>query len=99
MAKISHKITIQATPDRVFKALSTAEGLKAWYTPQVDGGVGEGKDVVFKFAGQEPFRWRVVESTPNSQLRWECAAGPGAAAGSTVTFPLSATRSGRASVE
>ncbi len=99
MAKISQKITIQAAPDRVFKVLSTAEGLKGWYTPQLEGSVGEGKDVVFKFAGQEPFRWRVVESTPNSQLRWECVAGPGAAAGTTATFRLSDKGDGRTSVE
>ena len=99
MAKISHKITVQAAPDRVFQVLSTAEGLKGWYTPQLEGRVGEGKEVVLKFTGQEPFRWRLTESTPNSRVRWECVEGPGTAAGTTVTFRLVDKGDGRTSVE
>jgi uncharacterized protein YndB with AHSA1/START domain len=99
MAKISHKITIQASPDRVFKALSTAEGLKGWYTPQLEGRVGEGKEGVFKFTGHPSFRWRFAEFTPDSRVRWECVEGPGPAAGTTVTFRLRDTGDGRTSVE
>jgi uncharacterized protein YndB with AHSA1/START domain len=99
MAKISHKITVQAAPDRVFKILSTAEGLKGWYTPQLDGSVREGKEVVLKFMGEKPFRWRVAESTPDSRVRWECVEGPGAAVGTTVTFRLSNKGDGQTSVE
>jgi uncharacterized protein YndB with AHSA1/START domain len=99
MAKISHKITVQAAPDRVFKALSTEEGLTGWYTPRLEGGVGEGRDAVFKFTGQDPFRWRFVELTPDSRVRWECVEGPGAASGTTVTFRLFDKGDGRTSVE
>jgi uncharacterized protein YndB with AHSA1/START domain len=99
MAKISHKITIQASPDRVFKALSTAEGLKGWYTPQLEGRVGEGKEAVFTFTDQVRFRWRFAELTSDSRVRWECVEGPGAAAGSTVTFRLFDKGDGRTSLE
>ena len=37
MSKISHKITIDAPAGRVFKVLSTADGLKGWYTPHLEG--------------------------------------------------------------
>jgi uncharacterized protein YndB with AHSA1/START domain len=98
MSKISHKITIDAPADRVFKALSTAEGLKGWYTADLEGKVGQGKEAIFKFTGQEPFRWKFAELAPNS-VRWECIEGPGAAAGTAVTFRLSDKGKGRTTLE
>jgi uncharacterized protein YndB with AHSA1/START domain len=46
MPKTSHKITINAPKSRLFNALSTKDGLKGWYTPQVEGEVREGETVV-----------------------------------------------------
>jgi uncharacterized protein YndB with AHSA1/START domain len=37
MAKTSHKIRIKAPRDRIFQAITTAEGLKDWYTPHLEG--------------------------------------------------------------
>ena len=65
-----------------------AAGLKGWYTPHIEGDVREGKEATFRFTGRRPFRWRFAEITPASHARWECVEGPGAAAGTTVTFRL-----------
>ena len=97
--KSSHKIRIKAPRERVFKALSTAEGLKGWYTPQLQGDVAQGREAVFSFTGRDPFRWRFAELSPNSRVRWECIEGPGSAAGTTVTFRVSDTGDGRTVVE
>ena len=43
---------------------------------------------MFSFAGEEPFRWKLIELKPNSLVRWECIQGPGEAAGTTVTYRL-----------
>ena len=99
MAKTSHKITIKAPADRIFKALSTAEGLKGWYTPHLEGKVGEGQEAIFKFTGKKPFRWKFVELASDSRIRWECIEGPGAAAGTAVTFRFSDRGDGRTTVE
>jgi uncharacterized protein YndB with AHSA1/START domain len=97
--KISHKIRIKAPRENVFKALSTAQGLKGWYTPHLQGDIAEGREAVFSFTGREPFRWRFTEMSPQSQVRWECVEGPGAAGGTTVTFRVSNTDGGRTVVE
>lgn len=89
MATISHKVTIHATPDEVFQALSTGEGLKSWFTPKIEGTVGKNQEAVFSFTGEELFHWKFIEVKPNSLVRWECTEGPGAAAGTTVTFRIS----------
>ena len=97
MAPISHEIRINAPRDRVFEALSTLEGIKGWYTPNLDGTVAEGRTATFRFTGREPFRWRFAELSP-TRVRWECIEGPGAAAGTTVTYRLSETSDGRTAV-
>jgi uncharacterized protein YndB with AHSA1/START domain len=99
MATISHEIRIAAPRDRVYEALSTRDGLTSWYTADLEGDVVEGEEAVFKFKGTEPFRWRFLELSPSSRVRWECTQGPGAAAGTTVTVRLSDTADGRTQVE
>jgi uncharacterized protein YndB with AHSA1/START domain len=94
MARISRCTDINAPRDRVFDALCTAEGLKGWYTPHIEGTVGEGQEATFRFSGRRPFRWRFAEITAPSGAHWECVEGPGAAAGTTVTFRLSDAGSG-----
>jgi uncharacterized protein YndB with AHSA1/START domain len=89
MAKLAHKVHIDAARDRTFDALSTTEGLKSWYTPNIEGEVAQAQEAIFRFTGRRPFRWRVVELTPDSRARWECVEGPGNAAGTTVMFHLS----------
>jgi uncharacterized protein YndB with AHSA1/START domain len=45
MAKTSHKINISAPKSRVFNALTTKNGLKGWYTPNIEGDVAQGETV------------------------------------------------------
>ncbi len=99
MAMISHKITIQAPEDRVFQALSSLAGLKSWYVPKIEGTVGKNQEAVFSFADEKPFRWKFIEVKPNSLVTWKCTEGPGAAAGTTVTFCVSSKGANQTVVE
>ena len=89
MATLAHKVTIHTPQDQVFKALSTIEGLKSWFTPKIEGKVGKSHEAVFSFADEKPFHWKFIEVEPNSLVRWKCTEGPGAAAGTSVTFRVS----------
>jgi hypothetical protein len=80
-------VRIKAPRSCIFQAIATAEGLKGWYTPHVEGEVGKSREAIFRFSGREPFRWRFAEIAPDSQVRWECVDGPGAAKGTTVEPP------------
>ena len=90
MAKSSHRIRIKAQPDQVYKAVSTTEGLKGWFTPDIEGDVAPGKTALFRHEGRDNFRWKFTEMTPATLSRWECVEGPGAAAGTKVMFRLKA---------
>ena len=43
MYDIVHQLTIAATPDRVYEAVTTSEGLATWWTTDVKFGPGDGE--------------------------------------------------------
>ena len=88
MADIEHEIKIDAPPDRVFHAVTTAGGLKSWKTPDVSGTGAIGDDWLFEFPGRPRFSWRVVDSLPARRVEWRCIEGPGESAGTSVAFEL-----------
>ena len=89
MATNSHRIRIDAPSHDVLEALTTKEGLEGWYTPTVEGASGKGSEVVLHFSGKEgPFRWKICDGGSPSVVTWECLEGPGASAGTAVTFRL-----------
>lgn len=99
MATIPHRITIHVPQDQVFRALSTVEGLKSWYTPKIEGAVGKNQKAVFRFTDEKPFHRKFIEVKPNSLVRWECLEGPGEATGTTVTFRVSSKDDNKTVVE
>ena len=90
MTKTSHRIRIKAEAAHVYQAVATANGLKAWFTPDIEGEVAPGKTAVFRHEGRDSFSWKFTELKPDTVSRWECVEGPGAAAGTHVDFRLKA---------
>ena len=88
MTKTSHRIRIKAQPDQVYKAIATKPGLKAWFTPDIEGEVAQGGTAVFHHDGRDEFSWKFVAMEPDVLSRWECVGGPGAAAGTKVAFNI-----------
>jgi uncharacterized protein YndB with AHSA1/START domain len=91
MPDIMHVVTIQATPEQVYAALTTAEGIRKWWTHDVVldsqiGGTGE-----FRFnQGRTVTRVRVDELEQPVRVRWTTifSNAPAAWSGSTITFAL-----------
>ena len=86
MPEIDHEIKIKATPEQVFAALSTHEGVTSWQTPHAEGTGAVGSEWRFKFEDRAEFDWEVVESEPPSRVVWRCTKGPGDSVGTTATF-------------
>jgi uncharacterized protein YndB with AHSA1/START domain len=99
MTTISHAIRIRAPRGPVYEALSTRDGLKGWNAPDLEGDVAEGREFTLRFGDGVSFRWKVTILINGSTVSWECISGPGAAAGSTITYELSDTDDGRTAVE
>lgn len=89
MHDIDHEIKIRTTPQQVFDALSTHEGVSSSQTPHVEGTGAVGSQWRFAFTRRAEFDWEVVESEPPSRIVWRCTKGPGDSVGTTATFLIS----------
>ncbi|MGW4568494.1 SRPBCC family protein [Streptomyces sp. NPDC004561] len=87
MADILHRIGVVASPDAVYTALTTVDGLAGWWTEDTDGDAGVGGVVRFRF---EPggFDMKVLEAEPGGRVLWEVVDGPEEWIGTRIRFEL-----------
>lgn len=83
MADIRHRVGIRASAAKVFKAISTTDGLSHWWITETAGDPRTGGTILFGFADM-----KVVRSVPNKLVKWKCIKGPEGWVGTTVTFEL-----------
>jgi uncharacterized protein YndB with AHSA1/START domain len=86
--EIDHELKIDATPEKVFAALSTLEGVRGWQTPTASGTGEVGSEWVFSFADHPEFAWEVTASEAPTRIVWSCSRGPGDSVGTTATFTV-----------
>ena len=89
MTSHSHRITVDAEKQQVYKAITTERGLEGWYTPSVHGAANHGERIELHFKSKAgPFHWKIDEVDPGSVVQWECLEGPGDSRGTTAIFRL-----------
>jgi uncharacterized protein YndB with AHSA1/START domain len=89
MADIRHRVGIDAPIDQVYEALTTTEGLAAWWTRHVEGESVPGGRVAFYFGGPDAAAvMEVTELTPPTRVRWRCVEGPAEWLDTTIDFEL-----------
>lgn len=86
MADILHRVGITATPEKVYEALTTVEGLAAWWTTDTSGD-GDGT-LKFRFGEVGGFDMKVLDLQPGKRVLWEVIEGPAEWVGTTVSFDL-----------
>jgi len=103
--RIDRTIDVNAPPDKVWRVLTTAKDVAAWFQMKVEGEIAAGADVWMTttnpaYAGQR-FKVRIKELTPPRRFVWEWH--PGAVdpavdyskeACTTVTFTLEPSGTG-----
>lgn len=86
---IVHRVGARDTsPEEVYQALSTIEGLSSWWTTDTHGDPAVGGTIVFRFGGDDGFDMLVRELVPAKRVAWEVVAGPEEWIGTEVTFDL-----------
>lgn len=86
---IVHRVGARGTsPNEVYQALSTIEGLSSWWTIDTHGDPGIGGTMVFRFGGDDGFDMLVRELVPAKRVAWEVVAGPEEWIGTEVTFDI-----------
>ena len=86
MADILHRVGIIAAPEEVYEALTTIDGLAAWWTTDT---TGESDGTLrFRFGDVGGFDMKVIDQRPANHVEWEVVDGPAEWIGTTVTFDL-----------
>jgi uncharacterized protein YndB with AHSA1/START domain len=91
---ILHLVRIQASPERVYDALTTPEGIRNWWTRDSDLDVRVGGEGEFRFYGGKTItQIRIDELRPHARVSWTVTASgaPGGWAGTTIAFELRPT--------
>lgn len=75
MADIVDRIEIAAPPERVYQALTTAEGVRAWWTRDADLGSEVGGRGEFRFSGHHrATRVDIEDLKPPARVAWKVTA-------------------------
>src|SRR2546426_2426364 len=68
-----HRISIAAPAEKIYRALTTEEGIKGWWTTDVKMDAHAGGKAVFGFQNHSVvFEMRVERLTPPSLVGWKC---------------------------
>jgi len=88
MVDILHRVGVISSPDKVYQALTSHDGLAGWWTDDTEGGDGGlGEVVKFRFL-QGGFDMKVLELEPDRRVLWEVVDGPEEWIGTKVVWDL-----------
>jgi len=89
MPDIIHRVGIKSSsPKDTYKALTTREGLSAWWTNDTKGESKVGGVIQFRFGDSGGFDMKVLELDPAKRVLWEVVDGPEEWIGTKVCFDL-----------
>ena len=90
MVDILHRIgTLTTTPDQVYEAITTLEGLQDWWTNDTKGQPEVGGVLEFRFGPAGGFDMVVRELVPGTRVLWEVVDGPEEWIGTEIDWHLS----------
>jgi uncharacterized protein YndB with AHSA1/START domain len=89
MADILHRVGTTTAPAEVYEALTTRDGLAAWWTTDTTGDGDVGGTLEFRFGDAGGFDMKVLDRRPDERVEWEVTDGPAEWIGTHVRFDLS----------
>lgn len=89
MPDIIHRVGLKSSsPNDVYKALATIDGLSAWWTKETQGESRVGGVIQFRFGDKGGFDMKVLELDPATGVLWHVVDGPEEWIGTKVSFRL-----------
>ena len=88
MPDILQRVGIEASPDTVYRAITTIDGLAGWWTTDTRGETGIGGKIKFTFGGKGFFEMKILELKPSSHVLWEVVDGPPEWIGTKIRWDL-----------
>jgi len=75
MASIKHYLLIKTLPEKVYKAITTTEGLKGWWTLNANAEEKVGGVAEFIFGDQYHNKMNVTDLEQSKKVEWKCFQG------------------------
>lgn len=95
MPDMLHQIRIAASAAQVYETLTTAEGLKSWWTGDVVAEPRQGTVAEFGFSNRSTlFLMRIEELEPGQCVVWSCEGESAEWKGTRLVFELAETQGG-----
>ena len=89
MADILHELTIAASPEQVYKAVTEQNGLASWWTKRTTAQPKEGTTAEFGFyGGQFTMKFQVTKLEPAKKVNWTVLQSGPDWAGTRITWDL-----------
>ncbi len=88
MTDLRHEIGIESSAANILKAITTQEGLRTWWTSDVEAEPTEGSTARFGFMGRAVVFTMTVERINPEGVVWKCIDGPADWVGTTQKFAL-----------
>lgn len=90
MTDINHRVGIKASPENIYEALTTDDGLTKWWTNDISGAGEVGSTIQFRFNGRGP-DFTVTKLIPNKAVCWQHSGNvPESWMGTDISFQLEA---------
>ena len=88
MVDILHRIgVVDSSPDKVYDALTTIDGLAGWWARDTSGSTDVGDVIKFRFV-PGGFDMLVRDLVPAEQVVWEVVDGPEEWVGTTISWQI-----------
>ena len=94
MYDIVHQLTIAASPDKVYEAVTTVNGLTSWWTADVEFGPADGEFQVGFRDGSVRMRFQTDAFDPPVLVHLTCIDGPSEWPGTQLAFRIESTDEG-----
>jgi uncharacterized protein YndB with AHSA1/START domain len=88
MPDILHRIGINASPEKVYDALSQQQGLAGWWTVNTKASPTVGTINQFRFGDSGFNDMKFVELVPGKRVKWHCVDGAKEWIGTELIFEL-----------
>jgi uncharacterized protein YndB with AHSA1/START domain len=88
MPNIRHNLIIGASAEKVYKAITSKEGLSAWWTPNTTTKAEVNSIARFPFGEGYHKEMKITELNPSELVKWHCIKGDAEWVGTTISFTI-----------
>lgn len=88
MPNIHQELIIESSAEKIYDAITTAEGLSGWWTPGSIAIAETGSIAKFPFGPIYHKEMKIEELSPFKRVKWKCTAGAEEWIGTSLSFTI-----------